>query len=221
MLKTQIDDFDKRRFDSALRAKFITDCLTFNNSKMMENYIGKKCIVRCYGAGVFFGEVKEVSSDANGLNVRLGNARKVWYWDGAAAVEQLSQEGCNDSSKITVAVPELVVANAVQIIPCSDKAIANIEAKKNINALLKGLEVAFDETFNYAMCRVPEGMAERTEALQSYADDIVRLLILCYSRVDGDPQGNDKRQRVHRAIANFKAVPGFDAEALIRFFKMR
>lgn len=29
MLKTQIDDFDKRRFDSALRAKFITYCLTF------------------------------------------------------------------------------------------------------------------------------------------------------------------------------------------------
>ena len=37
----------------------------------------------------------------------------------------------------------------------------------------------------------------------------------------GDPQGNDKRQRVHKAIANFKPVPGFDAEALIRFFKMR
>ncbi len=62
---------------------------------------------------------------------------------------------------------------------------------------------------------------ERTEALQSYADDIVRLLILYYSRVDGDPQGNDKRQRVHKAIANFKPVPGFDAEALIKFFKMQ
>lgn len=97
---------------------------------MMENYIGRKCIVRCYSAGVFFGEVKEVTSDANGLNVRLANARKVWYWDGAAAVEQLSQDGCKDSSKITVAVPELVVANAVQIIPCSDKAIKNLEAKK-------------------------------------------------------------------------------------------
>lgn len=44
---------------------------------MMENYIGRKCIVRCYGAGVFFGEVKEIKSEANGLNVRLGNARKV------------------------------------------------------------------------------------------------------------------------------------------------
>ena len=96
----------------------------------MKDYIRRKCIVRCYGAGVFFGEVKEVSSDASGLNVRLGNARKVWYWDGAAAVEQLSQDGCNDNSKLTVAVPELVVTNAVQIIPCSGKAIANIEAKK-------------------------------------------------------------------------------------------
>lgn len=80
------------------------------------------------------------------------------------------------------------------------------DAKKSINGLLKGLEAAFDETFNYAMCRVPEGTLERTEALQSYADDIVRLLILYYSRVDGDPQGNDKRQRVHKAIANFKPV---------------
>lgn len=96
---------------------------------MMENYVGKKCIIRCYDAGVFFGEVKEVSSDANGLNVRLANTRKIWYWHGAAAVEQLSQDGCDDNSRLTIAVPELVVANAVQIIPCSDKAIANIEAK--------------------------------------------------------------------------------------------
>ena len=93
----------------------------------MEKFIGKKCIVRCYGAGVFFGEIKEVSSDANGLNVRMANVRKIWYWDGAAAVEQLSQDGCNDNSKITVAVPELVVANAVQIIPCTDNAIKNLE----------------------------------------------------------------------------------------------
>lgn len=98
-------------------------------SMIMGNYIGKKCIVRCYGAGVFFGKVKEVSNDANGLNVRMANVRKIWYWDGAAAVEQLSQDGCNNNSKLTVVVPELVVANAIQIIPCTDKAIANLESK--------------------------------------------------------------------------------------------
>lgn len=95
------------------------------------------------------------------------------------------------------------------------------DARKAVNALIRGLEVAFDETFDYAMCRVPEGTAERTEALQSYADDIVRLLILYYSRVDGAPDGMDRRERVHKAIANFKAVPGFDADALIRFFRMQ
>lgn len=127
--KHRLMTLTSRRFESALRAKFIY-CFTFNDSKKMENYIGRKCIVRCYSAGVFFGEVKEVTSDANGLNVRLANARKVWYWTGAAAVEQLSQDGCGDESKITVAVPDLVVADAVQIIPCADRAIANLEAKK-------------------------------------------------------------------------------------------
>lgn len=95
------------------------------------------------------------------------------------------------------------------------------EAKRCVNGLLRGLEAAFDETFDRAMCRVPVGTAERTAALQSYADDIVRLLILYYSRVDGDPEGTDKRARVHKAVANFKPVPGFDADALIRFFRMR
>ena len=95
------------------------------------------------------------------------------------------------------------------------------DARKAVNGLLNGLEAAFDATFDYAMCRVPESIAQRTEALQSYADDIVRLLILYYSRVDGSPNGMEKRARIHRAVANFKAVPGFDAEALIGFFKMR
>lgn len=95
------------------------------------------------------------------------------------------------------------------------------DARRCVGGLLKGLEAAFDGTFDYAMCRVPERAAERTEALQSYADDIVRLLLLYYSRVDGSPDGTDRRERVHRAVANFKAVPGFDADALIRFFKMR
>lgn len=95
------------------------------------------------------------------------------------------------------------------------------DAKKAINALIKGLEVAFGETFDHAMCRVPEEAAKRTEALQFYADDIVRLLILYYSRVDGDEESKDKRERIHKAVANFKAVPYFDAKALIDFFKMQ
>jgi hypothetical protein len=94
------------------------------------------------------------------------------------------------------------------------------DAKRQMDAVLKGLEVAFEDTFNYAMCHVPEKIAERTEALQTYADDIVRLLLLYYSRVDGCGD-KDKVRRIHRALANFKSMPGYDAEALINFFKMQ
>lgn len=93
-----------------------------------ETYINKKCIIRSFDAGVFFGKVKEVSTDANGINVRLVNARKVWSWEGAAAVEQLSQDGCADNSRLTITVPDVIVANASQILPCSDKAISILEA---------------------------------------------------------------------------------------------
>lgn len=94
----------------------------------MENYIGRKCIVRCYGAGVFFGEVAEIENTAAGMNAKLANARKVWYWNGANAIEQLAQDGCADDSKLTVVVPELVVTQVIQIIPCTDKAIDIMES---------------------------------------------------------------------------------------------
>lgn len=35
----------------------------------MENYIGKKCIVRCYGAGVFFGDVIRQVAKEYGLEL--------------------------------------------------------------------------------------------------------------------------------------------------------
>lgn len=94
----------------------------------MGNYEGKKCIVRCNSAGVFFGEVVAVGDTASGKDVTLRNVRKVWHWDGAAAVEQLAVDGCNANSRLTVVVPEMVVANAVQVIPCTDKAIKAMEA---------------------------------------------------------------------------------------------
>lgn len=94
----------------------------------MENYIGRKCIVRCYGAGVFFGEVAGVEDTAAGKEARMRNVRKVWYWHGAAAVEQLAQDGCDKESKLTVVVPEMVVTQAIQIIPCSDRAVEVMEA---------------------------------------------------------------------------------------------
>lgn len=85
----------------------------------------KKVIVRANGAGVFFGTLK--SKDGN--EVTLINARKLFYWNGAGAVEQIAVDGVSkpNDCKFTVIVEEITILNVLQIIPCTEKSINNIE----------------------------------------------------------------------------------------------
>ena len=80
----------------------------------------KYYIIRGDRSGVFFGQI----ASRNGREVELRNVRKLWYWDGACAVEQLAKDGVKSSTgcKFTVVVPEMIVTDAIQILPCSDKA---------------------------------------------------------------------------------------------------
>lgn len=55
----------------------------------MSNLIGRVCMVRTYSAGVFLGTV----AARDGKEVTLTNARRIWYWDGAATLSQLATEG--------------------------------------------------------------------------------------------------------------------------------
>jgi hypothetical protein len=94
----------------------------------MENYIGKKCIVRCDRSGVFFGTIAEME----GQRARIANVRNIWWWEGAASVMQLAAEGTKkpDDCKFSVAVSEIVVTDVIQVIPCTNEAIAHLEAVK-------------------------------------------------------------------------------------------
>jgi hypothetical protein len=94
----------------------------------MENQIGKKVIVRADRAGVFFGTLVK----KEGSEVQLKDCRKLYYWSGGAAVEQLAEDGAanKDSCKFTVVAKEITVNNYVQILTCTDKAIANLESVK-------------------------------------------------------------------------------------------
>ena len=89
----------------------------------MEN---KKFIVRTNRAGVFFAEIKE----RNGSEAVLTNARRLWYWDGAASLSQLAMEGVRkpENCKFTVTVDECTVLDVVEIIPCSQQAIKSINS---------------------------------------------------------------------------------------------
>lgn len=90
---------------------------------MNENYY----IVRSDRAGVFFGQIKEKKENS----VIMTNVRKIHYWEGAAAVEQISTDGVNqDQSRLTVTINEMEIDKWIQIIPCTEKATTNLKGCK-------------------------------------------------------------------------------------------
>jgi hypothetical protein len=94
----------------------------------MNNYTGKKVIVRCDRAGVFYATLKEF--DPTTLVADLEQVRRIHYWDGAASLSQLATEGVKNPSacRFTVTVAEQTVTQVIEIIPCTEEAIKNIEA---------------------------------------------------------------------------------------------
>lgn len=89
-----------------------------------ETIIGKYCIVRCDRASVFAGIVAQ----REGRAVEIRDARRIWYWCGAACLSQLALEGTNDPEECNFSAPceSVVVLDAIEIIPCTDAAEKNI-----------------------------------------------------------------------------------------------
>ena len=85
-------------------------------------------IVRTYSAGVFAGVLKS----RKGREVVLTNARRIYYWAGAATLSQLSVEGTSkpDECKFPCAVSEVTLLEAIEILPLSAKAKASLDAVK-------------------------------------------------------------------------------------------
>ena len=94
----------------------------------MKDFLGKKVIIRGDRSGVFFGTLAE----KDGKEVRLENCRRIWYWDGANSISQIAVDGVTkpSSCKFTVTVSEIIITDVIEIIPCTDKAIENIEGVK-------------------------------------------------------------------------------------------
>lgn len=88
--------------------------------------IGKKVIVRGSHSGVFFGTLER----EDGQRVEMRNVRNIWYWSGAATLLQLAAEGVKrpEQCKFSRPVNFLVILDAVEIIPCTNEADANIES---------------------------------------------------------------------------------------------
>jgi len=74
-------------------------------------------LVRTYSAGVHLGVLAKI----DGTQVLLKDARRLWSWSGAFTLSAVATEGVNfKKSRLSVAVPEIVLTQAIEIIPVSD-----------------------------------------------------------------------------------------------------
>ena len=65
-----------------------------------------------------------------GQEVVLENARRIWYWSGAASLSQLAMEGTSDPAncKFPCEVSSVYLFQAIEIIDVTEKAIESIKA---------------------------------------------------------------------------------------------
>lgn len=91
----------------------------------MKSYKGKKVLVRGIQSGVYFGEL--VSRDKQ--EVEMKNVRNLWCWDGANTLLDLAENGAKNTTECRFSnqVNSIILTDVCEIVPCSDKAIKNIE----------------------------------------------------------------------------------------------
>lgn len=83
------------------------------------------CMVRTYSAGVFAGYLES----REGKEATLRNARRIWYWDGAASLSQLATDGTRkpENCKFPCSVDSVMLTEVIEIIPITEKAKKSIE----------------------------------------------------------------------------------------------
>ena len=98
--------------------------------KAIEKLIGKKVIIRSYGAGVFFGTLNEAEKCEDKWTVELLNCRRLWYWDGACSITQLAVDGTKkpDNCKFTITESSIIVSSVIELHECSNESVKSIES---------------------------------------------------------------------------------------------
>ncbi len=89
-------------------------------------------ICRTYAAGVFAGYLEKQWVE-NGLKLAiLQKARRLWYWDGAASLSQLSVNGVTkpQNCKFPCEVESVELSNVVEVLAVTEKAKESIDSVK-------------------------------------------------------------------------------------------
>lgn len=83
-------------------------------------------IIRGDRSGVFYGRL--VSRE--GTEVRLAEARHIWYWDGAANTAEIAMSGVSKpkNCKIVGPHPLIEILDAIEVLTCTPEAVASLDA---------------------------------------------------------------------------------------------
>jgi hypothetical protein len=83
-------------------------------------------MVRTYSAGVFAGTIVSMK----GKEAKLKNARRIWYWDGAASLSQLATSGTSkpENCKFPEPVASILLTEVIEVIPITLAAKKSIES---------------------------------------------------------------------------------------------
>ena len=92
---------------------------------MNTSLLDKRVIARIERAGVFHGTLDYIDNEI----IRLKDARRIYYWNGALSVTDIAAKGIT-GGKVTIPVStvEFMSDQIVELNECSDEATKSIEA---------------------------------------------------------------------------------------------
>ncbi|HEY8085316.1 MAG TPA: hypothetical protein VIE69_06910 [Methylophilaceae bacterium] len=90
--------------------------------------LNQKCIIRTESAGVHYGVLKS----REGREVTMTECRRIWHWKGGFTLNEIAVNGLNETlSRLSIAVPEILLLEAIEIIPVSEAAVTVLDRTKS------------------------------------------------------------------------------------------
>lgn len=95
-------------------------------SNIIQNeLVGCVVLVRDNRAGIHVGILRELDL-ANKVAI-LAEARKVWYWEGAASCHGIAAKGlCHKGSKVAPTVPMVASTDVVEVVLCTSEGAVSV-----------------------------------------------------------------------------------------------
>lgn len=90
-----------------------------------DGFLGEHVVIRTYSAGVHVGTLIAIKE----TTVVLADARRIYKWGGAFTLSEIAVSGLTpDASRMAVAIPRILLTQAIEVLPTSELARATFDA---------------------------------------------------------------------------------------------